>query len=958
MSFLSLLLLFWIMNDTFHFHTWNISTLSSYHFHSRIFLHKHHSYLYAFSLSSSPLTYLYPFQFPSQHNTLLMALFKSRNNRRSSSPSYVSTLTTLLFIALCVFGVWMFRSNSGISPQTQTDEATSTRMSIDTSSTTNNDLSSTEGTLETTTKATDDSAETISKSTIEDSAETNSKIESQEDTSTTEDSAETNTKSESQKDTTTVFGDNPGHLPDDAIKSDDKNNNNEATKQKGASSDSQVSEVSSVTQEEQAASVSESGSDQNFEPEKVQQGNAEAYEGNKKDEEGDATESQNANEAVNQELSTGQKEDVLSFDTKGSKIDEEEANKEQLREDKGEITKKDEKVTSQDEQQDENVESKKEETSQVSETEPEKNENHGSQDESEEMHMPKEEKKSHKSKKAWATQADQSHDEKKRQKGELDNSNSEEDKEKQEDNTWYLCNVTAGADYIPCLDNEKAIKKLRSTKHFQHRERHCPEDPPTCLVPLPTGYKTPIEWPSSRDKIWYHNVPHTLLAEVKGHQNWVKVTGEYLSFPGGGTQFIHGALHYIDFLQQAEAGIAWGKHTRVILDVGCGVGSFGGYLFERDVIAMSFAPKDEHEAQVQFALERGIPAISAVMGSQRLPFPSRVFDLVHCARCRVPWSDEGGMLLLELNRVLRPGGYFVWSATPVYQKLEEDVQIWNEMSSLTKSMCWELVTINKDKLNQVGAAIYRKPTSNECYEQREKSEPPMCKDDDDPNAAWYVPLQACMHKVPDNKAERGGIWPEQWPHRLQKTPYWLNNSQIGIYGKPASKDFAEDNERWKNIVDELNNIGITWSNVRNVMDMKAVYGGFAAALGDLPVWVFNVVNIDSPDTLPIIYERGLFGIYHDWCESFSTYPRTYDLLHADNLFSKLKERCKLSAIMAEVDRIARPGGKLIVRDESSTISEVEALLKSLQWEIIFSNEQKDLLSAKKSTWRPDSLASS
>lgn len=104
--------------------------------------------------------------------------------------------------------------------------------------------------------------------------------------------------------------------------------------------------------------------------------------------------------------------------------------------------------------------------------------------------------------------------------------------------------------------------------------------------------------------------------------------------------------------------------------------SFGGFLFERDVIAMSLAPKDEHEAQVQFALERKIPAISAVMGTKRLPFPSRVFDLIHCARCRVPWHNDGGMLLLELNRMLRPGGYFVWSATPVYQKLEEDVQIW------------------------------------------------------------------------------------------------------------------------------------------------------------------------------------------------------------------------------------------------------------------------------------------
>lgn len=60
------------------------------------------------------------------------------------------------------------------------------------------------------------------------------------------------------------------------------------------------------------------------------------------------------------------------------------------------------------------------------------------------------------------------------------------------------------------------------------------------------------------------------------------------------------------------------------------------------------------------------------------------------------------------------------------------------MTSLTKSICWELVTIKKDGLNKVGAAVYRKPTSNECYEQREKNEPPLCKDEDDPNAAWYI----------------------------------------------------------------------------------------------------------------------------------------------------------------------------------------------------------------------------
>lgn len=547
---------------------------------------------------------------------------------------------------------------------------------------------------------------------------------------------------------------------------------------------------------------------------------------------------------------------------------------------------------------------------------------------------------------SFSTQATESNNEKEAQQS----------SKQQNGYSWKLCNVTASADYIPCLDNLQAIKKLRSTKHYEHRERHCPEEPPTCLVPFPEGYKRPIEWPTSREKIWYYNVPHTKLAEVKGHQNWVKVTGEYLTFPGGGTQFKNGALHYIDFIQESVPDVAWGKRTRVILDVGCGVASFGGFLFDRDVLTMSFAPKDEHEAQVQFALERGIPAISAVMGTERLPFPGRVFDAVHCARCRVPWHIEGGKLLLELNRVLRPGGFFLWSATPVYQKLPEDVEIWNAMSELMKAMCWELVSISKDTINKVGIAVYRKPTSNECYEKRLQQKPPVCSGSDDPDAVWHVPLQACMHKVPEESLERGSQWPEQWPARLEKTPYWLLNSQVGVYGKSAPEDFTADYEHWKRVVSKsyLNGMGINWSTVRNVMDMRSVYGGFAAALKDINVWVMNVISIDSPDTLPIIYERGLFGIYHDWCESFSTYPRTYDLLHADHLFSKMKKRCNLVAVVAEADRILRPEGKLIVRDDVETINELESMVKGMQWEVrmTYSKDKEGLLCVQKSMWRP------
>jgi hypothetical protein len=89
-----------------------------------------------------------------------------------------------------------------------------------------------------------------------------------------------------------------------------------------------------------------------------------------------------------------------------------------------------------------------------------------------------------------------------------------------------------------------------------------------------------------------------------------------------------------------------------------------------------------------------------------------------------------------------------------------------------------------------------------------------------------VPLQACMHKVPVDASERGSRWPEQWPLRLEKPPYWLN-SQVGVYGKGAPEDFTADYKHWKNVVSHsyLSGMGINWSSVRNVMDMNAVYGG-------------------------------------------------------------------------------------------------------------------------------------
>jgi len=66
---------------------------------------------------------------------------------------------------------------------------------------------------------------------------------------------------------------------------------------------------------------------------------------------------------------------------------------------------------------------------------------------------------------------------------------------------WKLCKNSVTVDYIPCLDNYKAIQALKSRRHMEHRERHCPDTSLNCLLPLPKGYKVPVHWPKSRDMV-------------------------------------------------------------------------------------------------------------------------------------------------------------------------------------------------------------------------------------------------------------------------------------------------------------------------------------------------------------------------------------------------------------------------------------------------------------------------
>ncbi|CAN4100420.1 unnamed protein product [Withania somnifera] len=487
-------------------------------------------------------------------------------------------------------------------------------------------------------------------------------------------------------------------------------------------------------------------------------------------------------------------------------------------------------------------------------------------------------------------------------------------------------------DYTPCHDQMRAMTFPR--ENMNYRERHCPPDEEKlhCLIPAPKGYVTPFSWPKSRDYVPFANAPHKSLTVEKAVQNWVQYEGNVFRFPGGGTQFPSGADAYID--QLASVIPIDNGTVRTALDTGCGVASWGAYLFKKNVLTMSFAPRDSHEAQVQFALERGVPAVIGVLGTIKLPYPSRAFDMAHCSRCLIPWGANDGLYMMEVDRLLRPGGYWVLSGPPInwrtnYQawqrpkeELEEEQRRIEEMAEL---LCWE----KKHEKGEI--AIWRKRVSNEYCRERD-SRVTLCESSDAENI-WYKKMEACVTPYPQttNSDEVAGGELQPFPYRLSAVPPRIASGSVpGL----SVESFEEENKLWKKHANSYRRVNkiLDSGRYRNIMDMNAGLGSFAAALETEKLWVMNVVpTIAEQDTLGVVYERGLIGIYHDWCEAFSTYPRTYDLIHANGVFSLYKEKCNAEDILLEMDRILRPEGAVILRDHVDVLAQVKRIANSMRW---------------------------
>ncbi|ONM14819.1 putative methyltransferase PMT15 [Zea mays] len=368
------------------------------------------------------------------------------------------------------------------------------------------------------------------------------------------------------------------------------------------------------------------------------------------------------------------------------------------------------------------------------------------------------------------------------------------------------------------------------------------------------------------------------------------------------------------------------------------VASWGAYLLSRNILAMSFAPRDSHEAQVQFALERGVPAMIGVLASNQLTYPARSFDMAHCSRCLIPWQLYDGLYLIEVDRILRPGGYWILSGPPInwkkhwkgWDRTKEDLDAEQKaIEAVARSLCWKKIKEEGD------IAIWQKPTNHIHCKAIHKviKSPPFCSNKN-PDAAWYDKMEACITPLPevsDLKEVAGGSL-KKWPERLTAVPPRIASGSIeGV----TEEMFVEDTELWKKRVGHYKSVIAQLGQkgrYRNLLDMNAKFGGFAAALVNDPLWVMNMVpTVGNSTTLGVIYERGLIGSYQDWCEGMSTYPRTYDLIHADTVFTLYNGRCEAENILLEMDRILRPEGTVIIRDDVDLLVKIKSMADGMRW---------------------------
>ncbi|KAL9241541.1 hypothetical protein vseg_015644 [Gypsophila vaccaria] len=520
--------------------------------------------------------------------------------------------------------------------------------------------------------------------------------------------------------------------------------------------------------------------------------------------------------------------------------------------------------------------------------------------------------------------------------------------------------------HVPCFNSSE-------TAPDSQLDRKCgKESRLDCVIHRPKNYRSPLGWPAGKDVIWYANVKisaQEVLTSGTLTKRLMMLDEEQISFRSDSAMFdgVEDYAHQIADMIGLRSVSDFNKAgISTVLDIGCGYGSFGAHLFSRNMLTMCIANYESSGSQVQITLERGLPAMIASFSSTRLPFSSLSFDMLHCARCGIEWDQKDGIFLVEADRLLKPGGYFVWTS-PIASVRgsvddKDNQKKWQFVQQFAESLCWNMLSQQEDTV------IWSKTTERNCYAARKhSSSPSICKKSNDVGSPYNQPLRPCIDGTHSPRWIPIGQR-RTWPSRAA-----LNATELSIHGI-SSEVFTLDSLKWKAAVKDYWSLlspqifsdhpkrpgdeepSPPFNMLRNVLDMNSQFGGLNHALLETGknVWVMNVVPTTAPNSLPLIHDRGFIGTSHDWCEAFPSYPRTYDMIHADGLLSletRLHLKCNMLDLFIEMDRLLRAEGWAIFRDTPSAIDQARLLATRLRWdariiEIEANNDVKLLICQK------------
>lgn len=155
--------------------------------------------------------------------------------------------------------------------------------------------------------------------------------------------------------------------------------------------------------------------------------------------------------------------------------------------------------------------------------------------------------------------------------------------------------------------------------------------------------------------------------------DWDRTADEYQAEHGDFLRDV-GFIWCPEGLDEADARLLGDVSGKRVVEVGCGAGQCGRFLSTQGAATFGFDLSErqlQHSARIDQDSGVKLPVVAAT--ATAIPFATDSFDLAFSAYGALPFVRDAVDVLVEVRRVLRPAGRFVFSVThPMRWTLPDD----------------------------------------------------------------------------------------------------------------------------------------------------------------------------------------------------------------------------------------------------------------------------------------------